>query len=174
MFCKFAELCQKNARAQEKKQRSLLFMLTRQGPPTDFKWQADNIRALRSHLGQSQTELSREIGIRQQTISEWETGMYAPRGASVTCLTLLAVSSNFKFEQDRDDEMEPTRAQGFTPRRLADSGPVTLQSDSPASAQRLTFEAAKVAQAGQRPPTYNSTYFESRPSATVRRLEVPM
>ena len=149
-------------------------MLTRQGPPTDFKWQADNIRALRSHLELSQTALSREIGIRQQTISEWETGMYAPRGASVTILTLLAVSSNFPFEQNNEDEIKSTQTQGFTPRRLADSGPVTPQAETPASAQRLTFEAAKVAQAAQRPASYNSTYFESRPSATVRRLEVPM
>jgi DNA-binding XRE family transcriptional regulator len=149
-------------------------MLTRQRPPTDFKWQADNIRALRSHLELSQTALSREIGIRQQTISEWETGMYAPRGASVTILTLLAVSSNFPFEQNSEDEIKSTRTEGFTPRRLADFGPVTPQAEAPMSAQRLTFEAAKVAQAAQRPATSNSTYFESRPSATVRRLEVPM
>ena len=149
-------------------------MLTRQGPPTDFKWQADNIRALRSHLELSQTALSREIGIRQQTISEWETGMYAPRGAYVTILTLLAVSSNFPFEQNSDNEIKSTRSQGFTPRRLADSGPVTPQADPPNPAQRLTYEAAKVAQAARRPASYNSTYFESRPSATVRRLEVPM
>ena len=149
-------------------------MLTRQRPPTDFKWQADNIRALRSHLELSQTALSREIGIRQQTISEWETGMYAPRGASVTILTMLAVSSNFPFEQNSEDEINSTRTQGFTPRRLADSGPVTPQADSPVPAQRLMYDAAQVAQATQRPATSNSTYFESRPSATVRRLEVPM
>ena len=159
-------------------------MLTRQAPPTDFKWQADNIRALRTHLGLSQTALSREIGIRQQTISEWETGMYAPRGASVTILTLLAVSSNFQFEPDTGDKdkirpllserSEPRSSQGVAPRRLADSGPVSARSDQPAQAQRLTFEAAKAAQTDRRTGTYNSTYFESRPSATVRRLEVPM
>ncbi|MDG0867853.1 helix-turn-helix domain-containing protein [Candidatus Lucifugimonas marina] len=159
-------------------------MLTRQAPPTDFKWQADNIRALRTHLGLSQTALSREIGIRQQTISEWETGMYAPRGASVTILTLLAVSSNFQFEADRSDndkirpllaeEQSPRPSQGLAPRRLADSGPVPARSEQPAQAQRLTFEAAKAAQTDRRTGTYNSTYFESRPSAAVRRLEVPM
>jgi transcriptional regulator with XRE-family HTH domain len=159
-------------------------MLTRQAPPTDFKWQADNIRALRTHLGLSQTALSREIGIRQQTISEWETGMYAPRGASVTILTLLAVSSNFQFEADKSDndkirpllaeEQSPRPSQGLAPRRLADSGPVPARSEQPAQAQRLTFEAAKAAQTDRRTGTYNSTYFESRPSAAVRRLEVPM
>ena len=164
-------------------------MLTRQAPPTDFKWQADNIRTLRSHLGLSQTALSREIGIRQQTISEWETGMYAPRGASVTILTLLAVSSSFQFEPEsgEDDsarplmtDQEPQRPQpGLVPRRLADSGPVSARPSQPAQAQRLTFEAARAAQTGLHTGTYNSiahnsTYFETRPSAAVRRLEVPM
>jgi|TARA_B110000495_G_scaffold43175_1_gene35392 DNA-binding XRE family transcriptional regulator len=159
-------------------------MLTRQAPPTDFKWQADTIRALRTHLGLSQTALSQEIGIRQQTISEWETAMYAPRGASVTILTLLAVSSNFQFETEAKDEdnirplltesTAPRPSQGLTPRRLADSGPVSARSQQPAPAQRLTFEAAKAAQTDRRTGTYNSTYFETPPSATVRRLEVPM
>jgi transcriptional regulator with XRE-family HTH domain len=164
-------------------------MLTRQAPPTDFKWQADNIRALRTHLGLSQTALSREIGIRQQTISEWETGMYAPRGASVTILTLLAVSSNFQFEPDTPDgdpsapgalrplmqgKSTQSPSQGLAPRRLADSGPVSARPAQSAPAQRLTFEAAKAAQTDRRTGTYNSTYFESRPTAGVSRLEVPM
>jgi DNA-binding transcriptional regulator YiaG len=170
--------------ARKNNQRSLLVMLTRQAPPTDFKWQADNIRSLRSHLGLSQTALSREIGIRQQTISEWETGMYAPRGASVTILTLLAVSSSFKFGTDSDDDEKilaliteqtaPRPSQGLAPRRLADSGPVSARSEQPAPAQRLTFEAAKAAQSDRRTGTHNSTYFDTRAPAAVRRLEVPM
>ena len=162
-------------------------MLTRQAPPTGFKWQADNIRALRTHLELSQTALSREIGIRQQTISEWETGMYAPRGASVTILTLLAVSSNFLFEPDTTNgestdpgiprppmqgKLVPSPSQGLAPRRLADSGPVSARQQAPA--QRLTSEAAKAAQTDRRTGTYNSTYFESRPTAAARSHEVPM
>ena len=73
-------------------------MLTRQPPPPDFQWASESIRGLRAHLGQSQAALARELGIRQQTVSEWETGMYKPRGASVTILTLLAVSSSFVFD----------------------------------------------------------------------------
>jgi transcriptional regulator with XRE-family HTH domain len=159
-------------------------MLTRQAPPSDFKWQADSIRALRTHLALSQTALSRELGIRQQTISEWETGMYAPRGASVTILTLLAVSSNFPFEPEAgvpadsglltSEEERPQPPQGFAARRLAGSGPVNTRNDQPVPAQRLTFEAAKAAQTDRRTGTYNSTYFESRPSAAMGRLEVPM
>jgi transcriptional regulator with XRE-family HTH domain len=80
-------------------------MLTRQPPPPDFEWTAESIRALRSHLGQSQAALSRELGIRQQTVSEWETGMYRPRGASITILTLLAVSSGFQFDLPKAKEV---------------------------------------------------------------------
>ena len=159
-------------------------MLTRQTPPTDFKWQANNIRALRTHLGLSQTALSQEIGIRQQTISEWETGMYAPRGASVTILTLLAVSSNFRFKtetQDNDNirplltkSSVPRPSQDLAPRRLADAGPVSARSQQPAPIQRLTFEAAKAAQTDRRTGTYDSIYFETPPFGTVRSLEVPM
>ncbi len=155
-------------------------MLTRQAPPPNFKWQAENIHALRSHLGLSQTSLSRELGIRQQTISEWETGMYAPRGASVTILTLLAVSSNFPFEPGTSED-EPIRlvslnqpSPGMAPRRLADSGPVRRVSAIDAPAQRLTFEAAKAAQTDRRTGTYNSTYPRSLPSASIHRGEVPM
>lgn len=162
-------------------------MLTRQAPPSDFKWQAESIRALRNHLGLSQTALSRELGIRQQTISEWETGMYAPRGASVTILTLLAVSSSFPFNNESAEapdgrnslpSLVPPRSTqpvpGFAPRRNADSGRVNARPDQPTPVQRLTFEAAKAAQTDRRTGTYNSTYFESRPSAAIRGNEVPM
>ena len=110
--------------------------------------------------------------------------MYAPRGASVTILTLLAVSSSFKFGTDSDDDEKilaliteqtaPRPSQGLAPRRLADSGPVSARSEQPAPAQRLTFEAAKAAQSDRRTGTHNSTYFDTRAPAAVRRLEVPM
>jgi len=31
-----------------------------------------------------------ELGVRQQTVSEWETGRYLPRGASERVLAMLA------------------------------------------------------------------------------------
>jgi len=51
------------------------------------------VAALRLRLGLSQAELARRLGMRQQTVSEWETGRYAPRGASATLLHLLAEES---------------------------------------------------------------------------------
>ena len=53
-------------------------------PPAD-EW----IRHLRERSGLSQAAFARRLGVRQQTVSEWETGRYAPRGASLTVLRLL-------------------------------------------------------------------------------------
>lgn len=60
-------------------------------------WGKDDVRRLRAHLGMTQQELADEMGTRQQTISEWETGMYQPRGASLTLLTLVAERAGFVY-----------------------------------------------------------------------------
>ena len=62
------------------------------------KWDKQSIQALRHHLGLTQTELAGQLGTRQQTISEWETGMYQPRGASATLLSMIAEKARFKYE----------------------------------------------------------------------------
>ena len=61
-------------------------------------WQATSIRALRRHLRLSQTGMAAELGTRQQTVSEWETGLYRPRGASVRLLTIIAERAGFEYE----------------------------------------------------------------------------
>jgi DNA-binding transcriptional regulator YiaG len=71
--------------SQEKKRRG----------PT---WDAGQVRALRQHLGVSQRELAEELGTRQQTVSEWETGLYQPRGTSARLLTLVAERAGFEYE----------------------------------------------------------------------------
>jgi DNA-binding transcriptional regulator YiaG len=62
------------------------------------KWDKESIQALRQHLGLTQKEMAGQLGTRQQTISEWETGMYQPRGASATLLSLVAEKADFKYE----------------------------------------------------------------------------
>jgi DNA-binding transcriptional regulator YiaG len=62
------------------------------------RWDAGSIQALRQHLGLTQTELSEQLGTRQQTISEWETGIYQPRGASATLLSIVAEEAKFKYD----------------------------------------------------------------------------
>jgi DNA-binding transcriptional regulator YiaG len=63
-----------------------------------LQWDSQRIQALRRHLGLTQRELSDRLGTRQQTISEWETGMYRPRGASATLLSMIAEQAKFDYE----------------------------------------------------------------------------
>ena len=62
------------------------------------EWDAEHIRALREHLRLTQRELADRLGTRQQTISEWETGMYKPRGASSTLLSIIAEQAKFEYQ----------------------------------------------------------------------------
>ena len=62
-----------------------------------ISWDSRRIQDLRRHLGLTQRELAERLGTRQQTISEWETGMYQPRGASATLLSIVAEQSRFKY-----------------------------------------------------------------------------
>jgi DNA-binding transcriptional regulator YiaG len=61
-------------------------------------WDSGRIRALRQHLGLTQSEMSARLGTRQQTISEWETGMYLPRGTSSKLLSMIAEQARFKYD----------------------------------------------------------------------------
>ena len=61
------------------------------------KWDSKGVRALRERLGLTQREMADHLGTRQQTISEWETGMYQPRGASSTLLTMVAERAGFQY-----------------------------------------------------------------------------
>ena len=62
------------------------------------QWDSQHIQALRRHLGLTQRELADGLGTRQQTISEWETGMYKPRGASATLLSIIAERAEFEYK----------------------------------------------------------------------------
>jgi DNA-binding transcriptional regulator YiaG len=62
------------------------------------KWDSQSVQALRRHLGLTQRELSERMGTRQQTVSEWETGMYQPRGASATLLSIIAEQAKFEYD----------------------------------------------------------------------------
>jgi DNA-binding transcriptional regulator YiaG len=64
----------------------------------DTGWDAKRVRALRRYLGETQQQLAAEIGTRQQTVSEWETGLYQPRGASRRVLSLIADRAGFRYE----------------------------------------------------------------------------
>ena len=67
-------------------------------------WDAARVRALRRHLDFTQQQLSDELGTRQQTVSEWETGVYQPRGASARLLTLVAERAGFRYNEPAPGE----------------------------------------------------------------------
>lgn len=54
-------------------------------------------------MGLSQDRLADELGTRQQTVSEWETGQYRPRGASVKLLSIVAERAGFEYGK-REEE----------------------------------------------------------------------
>ena len=69
------------------------------------QWSKEEIKALRQHLHLTQVKLAEELGTRQQTISEWEMGMYRPRGASATLLSIIAERSGFTYKAvEKHDE----------------------------------------------------------------------
>lgn len=69
----------------------------KQGKEKRRQWDGEKIHALRTHLKLTQNEMAEELGTRQQTISEWEKGMYKPRGASATLLSIVAERARFKY-----------------------------------------------------------------------------
>jgi len=60
-------------------------------------WDADSIKALRQHMAMNQAQLAEELGVRQQTVSEWEVGLYVPSRATRKHLTLVAERAGFTF-----------------------------------------------------------------------------
>jgi hypothetical protein len=56
--------------------------------------------------------MSEELGMRQQTISEWETGMYRPRGGISRLLTLVAEREGFAYQTLAKEPSPPESAEG--------------------------------------------------------------
>jgi DNA-binding transcriptional regulator YiaG len=73
-------------------------------------WNGVRIRELRRHLGLTQSELAKTLGTRQQTISEWETEAYRPRGASATLLTIIAERAGFAYEPSTEQDRTAEKA----------------------------------------------------------------
>jgi hypothetical protein len=58
-------------------------------------WDGEAVRALREHLALNQEGMADVLGVRQQTISEWETGAYAPSRSRSKHLDLVAEEAGF-------------------------------------------------------------------------------
>ncbi|MGL5080900.1 MAG: helix-turn-helix domain-containing protein [Microcoleaceae cyanobacterium] len=59
-------------------------------------WKQDAIQALRKHMGLTQAQFAQELGVRRQTVSEWENGAYDPDRSTTKFLELIAKQSDFQ------------------------------------------------------------------------------
>jgi DNA-binding transcriptional regulator YiaG len=71
-----------------------------------YEWNADNIRELRRHLDMSQQQMSEELGIRQQTVSDWELGYHRPRGGMAHLLTIIAERAEFRYRTNESGKSD--------------------------------------------------------------------
>lgn len=63
-----------------------------------IQWDPQRIRALREYMNMTQQELADELEVRQQTISEWETGLYTPRRSTQKYLSMVAERAGFQYQ----------------------------------------------------------------------------
>jgi DNA-binding transcriptional regulator YiaG len=59
-------------------------------------WDQAAIKALRKHMDMSQAQFSQELGVRRQTVSEWESGVYHPDRATAKHLGRIAEGQHFQ------------------------------------------------------------------------------
>lgn len=61
------------------------------------QWNADLIKAMRIHMSLTQADFAERLGVRQQTVSEWENGVYNPTRSTSKYLSLVAEQAGFKY-----------------------------------------------------------------------------
>ena len=77
---------------------------TRQRRQAKYTWTPEMIRALREHMGLTQRELADQLEVRQQTISEWETGLHIPHRSTQKTLSMVAERAEFEYVVGRAPE----------------------------------------------------------------------
>ena len=75
-----------------------------------YEWDKDQIRALRQHLGKTQREMADELEVRQQTISEWETGAHHPHRSTKKVLSMIAEHAQFTYDPTAQPEDDSEKA----------------------------------------------------------------
>lgn len=71
----------------------LRYTVQREGD--NVRWDSGMVRALREYLGLSQAEMATVLGVRQQTVSEWETSSYVPTRSRSKHLSMVAERAGF-------------------------------------------------------------------------------
>lgn len=81
---------------------------TRRSRKKAAEWDAGKVKALREFLGLTQVEFAGELGILQQTVSQWECGYHYPKGASVKVLNMVSEKAKFKYGEAASGEKSET------------------------------------------------------------------
>jgi len=70
-------------------------------------WDQAAIKALRQHMKLTQAKFAETLGVRRQTISEWENGVYEPDRSTTKHLALVAEKEAFDPKPNLEQETEP-------------------------------------------------------------------
>lgn len=70
------------------------YVVQRQGDT--ILWNQDAVRALRKHMSLTQAKFAQELGVRRQTVSEWENGVYEPDRSTAKHLERVAQQQRFE------------------------------------------------------------------------------
>ncbi|MCS6881805.1 MAG: helix-turn-helix domain-containing protein [Chloroflexaceae bacterium] len=106
---------EENPMSEERKQPP-----AKQRRRTRHEWDARRIRALREYMGMTQQQMADELEVRQQTISEWETGVHRPHRSTQKTLSMVAERAGFVYQAENEEESESsnentTSADGAAP-----------------------------------------------------------
>ncbi|MDX1521892.1 MAG: helix-turn-helix transcriptional regulator [Anaerolineae bacterium] len=71
-------------------------------------WTAEQIKGLREHAGWSQQELAKRLGVRQQTVSDWELGLHVSRPSMGKLLQMVAENVGYDYEIEPDENSNET------------------------------------------------------------------
>lgn len=63
----------------------------------EIVWNQDAVKALRKYMGLTQAKFAAEMGVRRQTVSEWENGVYEPDRSTAKHLELIAKQASFQI-----------------------------------------------------------------------------
>ena len=66
----------------------------------EIAWDKAAIRALRKHMNLTQAQFAETMGVRRQTVSEWENGVYLPDRSTVKHLALVAEKEAFQPQME--------------------------------------------------------------------------
>ncbi|MEO1093982.1 MAG: helix-turn-helix transcriptional regulator [Cyanobacteria bacterium J06638_28] len=74
----------------------------------EITWDQVAIKALRKHMKLTQAQFAEKLGVRRQTVSEWENGIYHPDRSTNRHLELVAITENFQPRISQSDPKSNT------------------------------------------------------------------